>query len=148
MNKRRPSPLFALSVLPALAGCAMAMPPNNSTAEGRVYYACDFAVVERVMDVDGVFDQIQQRERQRWECIRAGGPVAAAPAPSPAAAPMAAPPAAVAPAVATPTPEPAALPQPTPGVGPAGRPARQARTQPAPVPLNPNIPPPPPIGGN
>ena len=64
--------LSALASISVLAGCAMATPPNNSTAEGRVYYACDFAVVERVMDLDGVFDQIQTRERRRWECIRAG----------------------------------------------------------------------------
>ncbi|MBL8834860.1 MAG: hypothetical protein JNL66_01390 [Alphaproteobacteria bacterium] len=140
MTSRRLSPRFVIAMLPALAGCIMAVPPNNSTDLGRVYYACDFAVVERVMDLPGVFDQIQQRERQRTECIRAGGPVAAAPSAATIVTLTPPVPEATAPPGSTILPPP----EPTPGVGSISRSARQPRTPAAPT----SVVPPPPLPGN
>jgi len=137
--------LSALASISVLAGCAMATPPNNSTAEGRVYYACDFAVVERVMDLDGVFDQIQTRERRRWECIRAGGPVAAVqPAPVVTLTPTV--PEAAAPSGSTLLP----APEPTPDIGSISRPTtRQPRARTAAESAAPtSIVPPPPLPSN
>lgn len=142
MISRRLTPLLAIAMLPALAGC-VAVPPNNSTELGRIYYACDFAVVEQVMDLEDVGDQIRQRERRRTECIHAGGPVAAAPAAVPIVTLTPPVPEATAPPGSTILPPP----EPTPGIGSISRSARQPR-----APAQPAAPtsviPPPPIPGN
>ncbi len=67
----RPLPL-ALAVLAAgLAGC-VARPPNNTTAEGQAFYACDRPALNQTADVEDLIEQIRTRESLRSECLASG----------------------------------------------------------------------------
>jgi hypothetical protein len=64
-----PSPRLAFLLLAAgLAGCAQ-RPPNNTTAEGQAFYACDRPALDQTADTDNLIPQIRDRERIRRECL-------------------------------------------------------------------------------
>jgi hypothetical protein len=64
-----PSPRLALLFLAAgLAGC-MQRPPNNTTAEGQAFYACDRAALDQTADTRDLIPQVWNRERIRRECL-------------------------------------------------------------------------------
>jgi hypothetical protein len=65
-------PVLALAVLAAgLAGCT-ARPPNNTTAEGQAFYACDRPALNQTADVEDLIDQIRGRESLRGDCLASG----------------------------------------------------------------------------
>jgi hypothetical protein len=99
--------LSALALL-ALAAC-MQRPPNNTTAEGQAFYACDRTALDQTADMPNLIPQVMERESVRRECLAsnnipplpgakyieapvAQSPLPAAPAAQPAPAPAPSPP--------------------------------------------------------
>ena len=66
---RTPLVLLGL-VLPALAlSACMQRPPNNTTAEGQAFYACDRAAIDQTADLPDLIPQVRERESIRRECL-------------------------------------------------------------------------------
>jgi hypothetical protein len=63
---------LALLVLAAgVAGCVQ-RPPNNTTAYGQAFYACDRWALDLTADVDDLIPQMVRRENRRRECLASG----------------------------------------------------------------------------
>lgn len=101
----RLAPILALGAV-ALAGLAACVqrPPNNTTAEGQAFYACDRPALDQTAEIDGIHAQIVTREVIRRSCLAGGNipplpgakfveaPVVLPPLPAPTDLPAATPP--------------------------------------------------------
>jgi hypothetical protein len=103
-------PALALTAL-ALLGLSACMqrPPNNTTAEGQAFYACDRVALDQTASLPDLIPQVRERETVRRECLAsnaipplpgakyvqapaAQAPLPAAPAAQPPPAPALSPP--------------------------------------------------------
>ena len=63
--------LLLLALAAGIAGCVQ-RPPNNTTAEGQAFYACDRPALDQTADIDSVISQLLNRENVRRECLASG----------------------------------------------------------------------------
>src|SRR5262245_9065918 len=60
--------LALLALAAGLTAC-MQRPPNNTTAEGQAFYACDRVALDQTAEVENLIPQVTGRESVRRECL-------------------------------------------------------------------------------